>query len=329
MKLLTLSEAEIRGLIDPADALSAVREGFAALARGAASLPGVIGLEIPRHRGEVHVKGAWLHAAPFFSIKVANGFYGNPDRGLPVGSGLVLVFDAETGLLRALLFDNAYLTELRTGAAGALSIELLARREVRRAALLGCGSQARYQLEALLGVRRPQRVVVWGRDGRKAQAYARDMHARLGIDVETAATALAAVTGADLVVTTTPSRDPIVHGEWLAPGVHIAAVGSDGPDKQELDVSVLARADRVFADHLDQCLRLGEIHHAVASGVLRPQDVDGELGDIVVGDAPRRSSEDEITVADLTGVGVQDTAVASLVVSRALEQGVGRMIDVD
>jgi ornithine cyclodeaminase len=321
--LRVLREAEVRRLIGPREALAAVRDAFARLARGQATLPGVIGLDIPERQGEVHVKGAYLHGSPYYSIKEAAGFYANAGRGLPVSSGLVLVFDAATGFPAALLLDNGYLTELRTGAAGALAADLLARREVETVAMIGSGGQARYQLEALLGVRRPRRVLVHGRSRERAAAYAREITDRFGLAVELAASVRAAVEPADLVVTTTPSREPLVRAEWLRPGAHVTAVGSDGPAKQELHAEVLARADKVVADSLAQCLRLGEIHHAVEAGVLRAEDVYAELGALAAGLAPGRASDDEITVADLTGVGVQDAAVADVVTAAAAARGIG------
>jgi ornithine cyclodeaminase len=284
-------------------------------------------LDLPHARGEVHVKGAHVLGSPFYSIKEAAGFWGNPERGLPVGSGLVLVFDAETGLLRALLLDNGYLTELRTGAAGALAALLLARAELRVVGILGAGSQARYQLEALCAARRPERARVWSRRLEAADAYAREMTARLGLPVEAVAHAREAVEGCDLVATTTTAREPVLRAEWIAPGLHVTAVGSDSPEKQELEAEVLARADLVVADRLDQCLRLGEIHHAVASGRLRPADVHAELGEVAAGLKPGRTSDDQITVADLTGVGVQDAALADLVVAEALRRGLGRVLE--
>jgi ornithine cyclodeaminase len=323
-----LREGEVRRLISPAAALGAVREAFVKLARGQATLPGVLGLDLPAHHGEVHVKGAHLHGSPFYSIKEATGFYDNPARGLPVTSGLVLVFDATTGFLKVLLLDNGYLTELRTGAAGALAALLLARREVETVGIIGSGSQARYQIEALLGVRRPRRVIVHGRSAASAAAYAREMGGRLGLAVTAVATAREAVIESDVVITTTPSREPIVRAEWLRPGTHVTAMGSDGPDKRELEGAVLARADKVVADRLDQCLRLGEIHHAVAEGAITAKDVHAELGEIAAGLRPGRTSDDEITVADLTGVGVQDAAVADVVTAAALAAGIGETIEV-
>lgn len=321
--VLVLRESEIRGLIGPKEALGAVREGFVRLARGEVTLPGVIGLDIPAAQGEVHVKGAHIHGSPFFSIKEAAGFYGNAARGLPVSSGVVLVFDASTGFLRAILLDNGHLTELRTGAAGALAADLLAKREIDTVAIIGAGGQARYQLEALLEVRRPGRVLVWSRHEERSRAYAEEMVARFGLSVKVAGSAREAVEAADLVITTTPSREPIVQAEWLRPGVHITAMGSDGPDKRELASGVLARADKLVADRLDQCLRLGEIHHAVVDGTIDVAKIHGELGAIAAGDKPGRELDTEITVADLTGVGVQDAAVAAFVVGAALAAGLG------
>ena len=326
MGILLLAESDLRRLAGPEEALRAVRAGFEALARGRAVLPGVLHLDLPQARGEVHVKGAHLVGSPFFSIKEAGGFWGNPERGLPVGSGLVLVFDARTGLPRAILLDNGYLTELRTGAAGALAALLLARSELRVVGILGAGSQARYQLEALAASRRPARARVWSRRRESAEACAREMSARLGLPVEAVASAREAVSGSDLVVTTTTAREPVVRAEWIGPGMHLTAVGADSPEKQELEPEVLARADLVVADHLGQCLRLGEIHHAVAAGRLRAEDVYAELGELAAGLKPGRTSDDQITVADLTGVGVQDAALADRVVTEAERRGLGSVL---
>jgi ornithine cyclodeaminase len=328
VKVLVLNEAEIRGLIGAAQALSAVREAFASLGRGEAVLPGVINLDVPEPPGEVHVKGAYLAGAACFAVKVASGFSGNPARGLPASGGLMLAFDAETGLLAALLFDNAFLTELRTGSAGALAAELLAPSQVGRVGIVGAGSQARYQLESLLLVRRPEQVAVWGRSPERAEACARELRERFGVAARAVGAAREAVVGSDLVVTVTPSRSPLVEADWVGPGVHVTAVGSDAPDKNELAPVLLAKADKVVADSLEQCLRLGEIHHAVRAGALEPGAVYAALGEIAAGRKPGRTSEDEITIADLTGVGVQDTAVASLVLTEARRRGVGRALEV-
>ena len=328
MQLRVLHEREIRSLLGPKEAYEAVRDAFVRLARGEAILPGVINLDLPATRTEAHVKGAYLLGMRTFAVNVASGSYDNPSRGLPSSGGLFLVFDATTGLPDAILFDNGYLTDVRTGAAGALAADLLAKRSVERVGLLGVGNQARYQLAALLQVRRPSVVAAWGRDRGKAEAYASEMTAKHGVSVEAVGSAEVACRGSDVVITVTPAHEPLVHANWIEPGMHLTAVGADGPDKQELELEVLRKATKVVADRLEQCLRLGEIHHAVEAGVLRKEDVYAELGEIAAGTKKGRESDDEITVADLTGVGVQDAAVANRVVEEAARRNLGSVLEV-
>ena len=171
-------------------------------------------------------------------------------------------------------------------------------------------------------------MIAFGRSEAKATAFAREMEKLHGIRVLPAKTVEQAVRGSDVVITVTPSREPLVRAEWVLPGTHITAVGADGPDKQELDVEVVKRADKVVADRLDQCIRLGEIHHAIEAGALRPEDVYAELGEIAAGLKRGRTSDQEITVADLTGVGVQDAALAELVVVGAARRVVGKALDI-
>jgi ectoine utilization protein EutC len=322
MRVLILSETEIRSLIEPAKALREVRDAFVKLSRGQVALPSPIGFNIPQHNGEVHVKGAYLHGQECYAIKIASGFYANPSRGLAVTNGMIVVFDAETGCLLALLFDNGYLTELRTGAAGALAADLLAKKSVNQVGIVGCGGQARYQLEALLGVRRVDRVVAYGRTPERAKQFARDVETRFAIRVALADSVGDAVKGSDIVVTVTPSRKPIVQAAWISPGMHITAVGSDDPDKQELGADVLAKADKIVADSREQCIRIGELHHACSLDRFY-----AELGEIAAGAKPGRESEDEITIADLTGIGIQDAAVANFVVTEAMNQNIGRWLE--
>jgi len=307
-----LREPEIRALVGPREALAAVRQAFAALADGAADLPAVLDFEFPEQRGEAHVKGAYLHGAPHWSVKAATGFYGNAAHGLPVTDGLSLVFSATTGRLQTLLLDNGYLTELRTGSAGALAADLLAKPTIEQATIVGAGGQARYQLEALLLVRRPRRVVVWSRTADAARRYAAEMSERHDVEVAADDDLARAVRGADLLVTTTPARAPLIDAEWLRPGAHITAMGSDMAGKQELDTAVLARADLVASDHPPAAALHGELQHGVADGAIRLDSVVA-LGELVVGRAPGRRDDLSITVADLVGLGIQDAAVANAV----------------
>ncbi len=328
MSVVMLTEAEIRGIIGHREAIDLVRRAFAQHSRGEVILPAVMSFDFREVAGETHVKGAHLKGSPYFSVKVASGFYRNPERGLPVGSGMVSVFDATTGQLRAVLFDNGFLTDLRTAASGAVAADVLARHDVQSVGVLGCGIQAAYQLAALLEVRSPRRVVVYCRTRVNAEAYAATVAKAHGLEAAVASAPAQAVAGVDICITTTPSRTPIVRSSWLRPGVHITAIGSDMPHKQELDADVLARADKVAVDSVAQASRQGELHHALDAGLLGPAGVYAELGEIVAGMKPGRERPDEITVADLTGIGVLDAAVAGYVTEIALAHGIGHSLEV-
>lgn len=306
-------EPEIKRLVSLKEAIEAVEDSFAAYNSGRAVLPGVINLDLPAFQGEVHIKAAYIEGEDYYVIKVASGFYRNPELGLPVGNGLMQVFEARSGQLAAILFDRGYLTELRTAAAGAVAARYLARSSIDKVAVIGSGYQARFQLRALAEVRNFKQVAVWSRHPENVRRYVEEMSASFpGITFLKAESAEGAVREADLVITATPSRQPIVRAEWLKPGVHITAMGSDGPEKQELYAEVLARADRLFCDSIAQCRRLGEVHHALEAGLIDEEKISGELGEIILGRKPGRQADHEVTVADLTGLGVQDAAVAGL-----------------
>jgi ornithine cyclodeaminase/alanine dehydrogenase-like protein (mu-crystallin family) len=323
-----LDQAATRALVGPADAIAACREALTRVARGEVEQPDVLGMAIPESRGEVHAKGAFLHQSPYFSIKVATGFYDNPALGLPVTSGAVWVFSASTGRLAMMILDGGFLTELRTGAAGAIAADVLARDPIRTVGLIGAGSQARYQIEALLEVRDPDQILVWNRNPSRATEFALEMGPRLGRSVAVAPTPRALVEGADLVITTTPATEPILLADWVKAGTHVTAIGSDLPQKRELEPGLVGRA-KVVVDRLSQCLTQGELHHAVESGLMTPERVHAELAEVVAGLKPGRESDDEITVADLTGMGALDAAMANLVAQRAEVAGVGAWLDLD
>jgi len=293
-----------------------VREAFRADGEGRTTVPSVINLAIPGTNGEFHVKTAHVAGIPHVAVKVASGFYDNPARGLPTGTGLMILFEADTGMPAALLLDNGYLTDVRTGAAGALAAEYLARSPIETVGVIGSGVQARHQVRCLREVRRFRRLVAWSNDPAGLAAYLGEMKTELGIDVAAALGVEPICREADIVITATPARQPLVSADWLRPGMHVTALGSDGPGKQELDPRCLVRADLVVTDRRAQCARLGELQHAIAQGLMGEQGVHADLGEIVAGRKPGRTSAAQITVADLTGVGFQDTAIASLVFRR-------------
>ncbi len=317
MSLPHLDEHTLRSVVSPAAAVAAIREAFRADGEGRTAVPSVINLPIPGTRGEFHVKTAWVDGVPFIAVKVASGFYDNPALGLPTGSGMMALFDAATGMPTGLLFDNGFLTDIRTGAAGAVAADCLARRDADTVGVIGSGVQARFQIACLREVRRFRRLVAWSIDRPGLDLYCEEMRAAYGIEVESCASAEEACRPADILITATPSHEPMVRAGWLKPGVHVTAVGSDTPGKQELDAACLARADIVVVDRLSQCAKFGELSHALAAGLMREEDVRGQLGEVVAGRKPGRSRDDEITICDLTGVGFQDTAIAALAWNRA------------
>jgi len=309
-KMRTIEEAELRAVITPQVAVDAMRAAFRADGDGRAHVPAVINLDVPTHRGEFHVKTAHIDGVPHVAVKIASGFYDNPSKGLPSGSGLMAVFDATTGMPVALLLDNGFLTDIRTGAAGAIAADTLAPRTIRTVGVLGSGLQARYQIQCLQCVREFRKIVAWSPTRARLDAYCAEMRAA-GFDARAAASPREVCADADLLITATPSREPLVLAEWLRPGQHVTALGSDSPGKQELDAACLARADLLVVDRVTQCAAFGELRHALDAGLFRADRVHAELGDVVSGAKPGRTAADQITIADLTGVGFQDTAIAS------------------
>jgi ectoine utilization protein EutC len=305
-----VEESALRAAVSPDLAIAAVRAAFEADALGRTRVPPVINLDIPGVRGEFHIKTAHIEGVPHVAVKVASGFYDNPKRGLPSGSGLMILFDAATGLPTDLLLDNGFLTDLRTAAAGAVAADLLARQSIAVVGVLGSGVQARWQVRCLARVRSVRRIVAWSPTAEHLARYVDDMQAE-GYDALRAASPEDVCRVADVLITATPSRAPLVRAAWLRDGLHITAVGSDAPGKQELDAACLRRADLLVVDRLTQCAAFGELKHAIDAGLVTSTSVYAELGQIAAGQKPGRTSDAQVTIADLTGVGFQDTAIAS------------------
>ena len=326
VRILTEAELRLFMALDLA-AIDCIEGAFAALAGGKVVMPPVLSMEMPTQGGEVDVKTAFVPGLPSFAIKVSPGFFGNPALGLPSTSGLMMLFSAQTGMLEALLLDNGYLTDLRTAAAGAVAARHLSRQDASTACILGTGVQARLQLAALCLVRPITRAVIWGRDADRAEKAAQDMAERQGIDVRAVPDAETAARQADIIVTTTPATAPILQAGWLKPGQHVTAMGSDQHSKSELAPDCLTAADLYVPDRLSQTRVIGELRSAIAAGLIAPDREFAELGAMIAGSAPGRQSDDQVTIADLTGTGVQDTAIANLAATRATETGAGTRFD--
>lgn len=320
MDVIVLHESQLRNCVGTdRELLECVAESFGWLHDGRAIVPPVAHLEAPDGRGAVDIKTAYVAGVERFAVKIASGFPGNQSLGLPTGSGMMVVFSANTGFCEAVLLDNGFLTDLRTGLAGAVAADHLANKSIDTVGILGTGVQARMQVPCLSLVRKINRVAVWGRSQEKVGRYVDDMRSDHGIEVEIAESVEALVRQSNLLVTVTASRSPLVEVDWLHPGLHITAVGADFPGKQELDSAVLEHADRLYCDKLDQCKLLGEMQHWINDKPIEAF----ELGAVIRGNAPGRQSDAEITVCDLTGVGVQDTAIANRACGMAREMGFG------
>lgn len=323
--IFVLTEADLRGCVRlGSETVSIVEDAFRMLASGKVIMPPILSMEIPDAHGEVDVKTAYIPGFDGFAIKVSPGFFDNPKLGIPSLNGLMILFSARTGLVEALLLDNGYLTDVRTAAAGAVAARHLAVEDLETAGVLGTGVQARLQIEAAHLVRPFRRVLVWGRNADRAAACARDISARLGVAAETT-TAENVVRESQLVVTTTPSREPVLKAEWLHPGLHITAMGSDQAGKNEIEAEAIACATLYACDRVSQAEKLGELRSARAAGHLVGV-TPPELGEIVAALKPGRRSASDITICDLTGTGAQDTAIATHALKAARAAAAGTII---
>lgn len=310
MRVVALEE--FRDKITMAAAIAAVERGFRALALGQATLPEPMAMERARPSASIHVKGAQLTGGRFIVLKVATSFPANIDRGRPAGDGMFLLLDAQTGAPALVLLEHGYLTDLRTAAAIALTLKYLAPLETKSVLLVGAGGLARLTARAILAQRQLERLTIWNRTTERAEALAREF---AGVVPTRVAPALeTAVRDHRVIVCVTASTTPLVKAAWVVPGTHITSAGTDSPDKVELEPALLAKADKLFADRVAQTELFGNLHHAIASGAVTRRKVTGEIGDLAAGRLLGRERADEITIADLTGVGVQDAAIAEPVV---------------
>jgi len=323
-KMLILKEQELRDCITlNGEALSAVEEAFISLASGHVVMPPILRLDVHDHNGEIDVKTAYIPGLDSFAVKMSPGFFNNPGLGLPSTNGLMVLFSAHTGLVESVLLDNGYLTDVRTALAGAIAAKYLARESVETVGVIGAGSQARYQIEALKLVRDFTRVLVWGRDKQKAQACAVELAASVGVEVIVSETPKDVVEQSMIVVTSTPATEPLIDVDWMHPGLHITAMGSDAEHKNELDPRIISNCDAFICDTRAQSSKLGELHHAIENEVVAPDFPAIELGRVITGETVGRSSRDDVTVCDLTGTGAQDTAIARLAYQKAVSVNSG------
>jgi ornithine cyclodeaminase len=300
------SRQQIEPVIRSREVIAAMERAFAAYSNGEAVIPPVGQLNFEDPPGDCHIKYGYVKYGATFTVKIATGFWKNPERGLPSSNGVVLVFSSETGELLTIFQDEGFLTDMRTAAAGAVAAKYLAPRELDCIGILGAGLQAKLQLEYLREVTSCRRVKLWARSDERARAMRVP-----GFDIEVVASPAQVADSARLIVCTTASRRWLLHATDVKPGTHITALGADGGGKQELEPMLFALAKIRAVDSLSQCSAYGDSSFALEQGLIQMQDL-VELGRVIQDPSLRRRNEQDISIADLTGVAVQDIAIAEL-----------------
>jgi alanine dehydrogenase len=319
--VLILTRRDIAALMIPADYPAAAETAFRALAGGQAHAP--FPMHVRGQGGAFHVKGASLDGdRPVVAIKLNGNFPENRAKhALPTIQGAILLADATNGSLLAVM-DSIEITLRRTAAASALAARHLARPASSRLAVCGCGEQGRVQLEAMAALFRLKAITAWDRDFERARAFAALMQERGRFNVCPVAELEAATMNADIVVTSTTARSAFLTPAHVREGVFVAAVGADNPNKSEIAPDLMARS-KIVVDVREQCLAMGDLHHAVQAGAVAPDDVHADLGEILTGRKTGRTAPGEIFVFDSIGTAAQDVAAAARVYARAAERGVG------
>ena len=328
MKVKILTEIDLRKCVRiDLDEVAEIENAFTWLSEGRVIMPPIMHIGVNENNGDVDIKSAYVRGLDSFAVKLGAGFFENYRLGLPNSPAMMVVLSAKTGFAEAVLLDNAYLTDVRTGAAGAVAAKYLSRSNVETVGQIGTGAQGRYQMIGLKTVRDYKRLIAYDIDAASLEKYIQEMPALLGVDVIAAKNYRSVVEASDIVVTSTPSTKPYIKAEWLHPGLHITCMGADLPEKQELEHEALEKADMLVCDRKSQCIAMGELHHGFRAGILSTESDIIELGEITSGRKPGRISEDQITICDLTGTGVQDTAIALLALQKAGALGLGFEIE--
>jgi len=308
-KLVYLNQ--IKELLKKIDPLKKIEEGFVAYSQGKVIVPPVGEMIFEDPPGDCHIKYGYIKGDNYYVVKIASGFYENPKKGLPASNGIMLLFSQKTGELLCILLDEGYLTDVRTAAAGAVVAKYMAPRKVNRIGIIGPGTQGRFQLEYLKNVTNCKDVIVWGRSQQNLNKYKSDMEL-FGFNIKTTLKIEEITTNCNLIITCTPSKTPLIYADQIHRGTHITAIGADTPEKQELDSAILKKADKVIVDSISQSQSRGEVFRAIKSGMITTKNV-VELGIMLSNKKYQRTSDDEITVADLTGVAVQDIQISKAI----------------
>jgi alanine dehydrogenase len=325
-EVIILTQSEVQACLSMSDAIDAVRVAYSAFAKGRVQMPSVQHLDVHQYNGEVDIKSGFVEDFGLIGTKIASGFYDNQKKGLPPGIAVIVLLDLETGMPLAIM-DGTHITAYRTGAAGAVAASVLARKDSQRVGIVGTGTQGRMQILALRELFDIQKVTAWDIDKAMAERYRNQITKELAIDVQIVDHPNDVTRGADILVTVTPSRKALISVDSIQEGMHINAIGADGPGKQELDPQIMTRVSKIVVDSLEQCRKIGEIQHAMAQGLISDSDIHAEIGMVINGDKVGRESEREITLFDSTGLSAQDIAAAKIVYDAAKKKGLGLKIN--
>jgi len=321
---LILKQEELKNCVSISiEGIKVIEDAFKNLSEGNAIMPPIMRLDIEENNGEVDVKTAYIKGLDSFAIKMSPGFFDNPKIGLPSTGGLMVLLSSKTGTLEAVLLDKGYLTDIRTALAGAISVKYLAKKEISSVGIIGAGAQAKLQLEALMLVRKPSELRIWSRDSNKVKSYIAEVNKKFDIKILMTKNPQEVTENSEVVITTTPSTTPLIKSEWLHPGLHITAMGSDAEHKNEIDPQIIKKADQYVCDSQSQTAILGELNHAIKTGLIDKNVKFTEIGDIISGSKKGRKNDQEITICDLTGTGIQDTAIARLALKKAKNKNLG------
>jgi ornithine cyclodeaminase len=325
---LILNSAEIKECVQfNAELIPIIEDAFKSLSLGKTVMPPILRLDIEKFHGESDVKAAYIEGLDSFAVKVASGFFNNPKLGLPSSNGLMILLDSQTGVIKSVLLDKGYLTDIRTAIAGAIASKYLSNPESSTVAIIGTGIQARMQLEALSLVRDIKNVNVWSRDIKKTHAYIKDVSKNINLNFTAFDNTNEVVNNADILITTTPSKKPLVDFSSLPKGIHITAMGSDAEEKNELEPDIIKNCDVYVPDSQAQTSILGELNHAIKNNLIKSDMIFNDLGKIIINPELGRKNNDDITVADLTGTGVQDTAIARYAYAIADKKKLGIIVN--
>lgn len=319
--MLVFTEEEIRQHVQVnEEIIDQIESAFTDLATKEVKMPPIMRVDIDEHNGEMDVKTAYIPGLEMFALKVSTGFFDNVKLGLPSTGGLMFLIDSTNGQPVAVLHDNGYLTDVRTAAAGAVAAKYMANESIASVGVIGAGAQARYQLEALQKVRSFKEVHVFSKSENRLQEFKEAVEKNLGLSVHIEESAEAVTRKSDVLITATPSAEPLIRSDWMPKGLHITAMGSDAEHKQELAADVIVKADAVVCDVIRQCEVLGELRSTLQEKLISGTDQIMELGEVISRKIKVRKSIEAITVADLTGTGAQDTKIALYAYKKLTEE---------